>query len=137
MKLIRSIFVALFVLFAQVAPVSAATVCSDGMIANTYGLTGQTVLPDGTYCGIAGVMTLKADGSAKGRVKQSCGGMTIVSTGEGTYKVKSSCMATADIDFDDGTSGTFHFVVVEGGKTLFFVGDQEPGFTFTGLGKQL
>jgi hypothetical protein len=144
MKFITSIALALLVSLIPVSTVSATTVCSDGMIANTYGIMGETIIPDQTigYCGITGIIALTKDGAAKGTIKQSCAGMTMLSKGEGTFKVKPNCMGTADIAFDDGTSGTFHFVVTEGGKTLLFIGDQMgmpgmPGITFRGMGKQL
>ena len=137
MKTITSFLVALIVTLGLVATVSAEPICSEGMIANTYGLVGETIIPDIGYCGIAGTMTLKEDGTTKGRIKQSCAGMTQSSMGTGTFTVKRNCTGTADVAFDDGTSGVFHFVVTEGGRTLLFIGDQQPGITFTGWGKRL
>ena len=137
MKFITSCLVALIATLGQVATVSAEPICSEGMIANTYGLVGETIIPDIGYCGITGTMTLKEDGTTKGRIKQSCAGMTQSSMGTGTFTVKRNCTGTADVAFDDGTSGVFHFVVTEGGRTLLFIGDQQPGITFTGWGKRL
>ena len=144
MRFITSMLVVVLMLLSQAMPVQAKTVCSAGMITNTYGVSGETIIPDIGYCAIVGFMTLTQDGTFKGTVKQSCAGMTMLSKGVGTYKVNKNCMATADVDFDDGTSGQFHFVLTEGGKTLLFIGDSQaypgadaPTFTFRGIGKQL
>lgn len=136
MKTIMSFVVALLVLLAQAAPASAETVCSEGMITSTYGVVGSTIAPENLYCGIVGVMTLKKGGTAKGTVKQSCAGMTQASVGTGTFTVQPNCTAKAVIDFNDGTRGKFFFTIVDGGKTLLFIGEQ-PGVTFTGTAQQL
>lgn len=130
---------ALFLLFAQAAPVSANTVCSAGMIRNTYGYVGSTIVqgPEGLmYCGVTGVFTFRLDGTAQGALKQSCGGMLESVKGTATYEVRPNCTATANVVFSDGDSATWHFTIVDGGKKLFFVGEQ-PGVTFTGTGEQL
>ena len=144
MRIITSMIVVALMLLAQATPAAAKTVCSAGMIANTYGVSGETMIPDVGYCAIVGYMTLTPNGTFKGTVKQSCSGMMVLSKGTGTYKVNKNCMATADVAFDDGTSGKFHFVLTEGGKTLLFMGesqlypgDEAPRFTFRGIGKQL
>ena len=66
MKFITSIALALLVSLIPVSTVSATTVCSDGMIANTYGIMGETIIPDQTigYCGITGIIALTKDGAA-------------------------------------------------------------------------
>jgi hypothetical protein len=138
MRFITSLLVAALMLLAHAMPAAAVTFCSPGMISNTYGVSGETIIPEAGYCGIVGVITLTRKGDVKGNVKQSCVGMTTLSKGTGTFKVYENCMGLATIDFDDGTSGKFHFVVTEGGKTLLFLGDQPAiGVTFTGIGKQL
>lgn len=136
MKTIISCITALIMLLAPVIPVSAETVCSAGMISHTYGIVGSTIAPDGVFCGIAGIITLKKNGDTSGRVKLSCGGMVEKSTGEGTITVRGNCTADADLIFDDGSPGAFHFAIVDGGKTLLFVGEQ-PGLTFVGTAQRL
>ena len=144
MRIITSLFAVLVLVFSQAMPAAAKTVCSAGMITNTYGVSGETVIPDVGYCAVVGLITLTQDGTFKGTVKQSCAGMMMLSKATGTYKVNKNCMATADVGFDDGTFGKFHFVLTEGGKTLLFIGEQQlfpgdeaPRFTFRGIGKQL
>ena len=144
MRFITSMLVVVLMLLAQAMPVQAKTVCSAGMITNTYGVSGETIIPDVGYCAVVGFITLLQDGTFRGHIKQSCAGMTMLSKSTGTYTVNKNCMATADVAFDDGTSGKFHFVLTEGGKTLLFIGDQQmfpgaeaPSLTFRGIGKQL
>ena len=144
MRFVTSILVVVLMLLSQAMPAAAKTVCSAGMITNTYGVSGETMISDVGYCGVVGIITLTQDGTFKGTVKQSCGGMMMLSKGTGTFKVNKNCMATADVSFDDGTFGKFHFVVTEGGKTLLFIGEQQlfpgdeaPRFTFRGTGKPL
>lgn len=139
MKTLLSGFVALLILLAQASPAVAGTTCSDGMIQNSYGFVGQTVVDTGQgiiYCGVTGVFNFRSDGTARGTILQSCNGMLEKATGEGTYTVKKNCLARADVEFSDGDAGTFHFTIMDGGKTLMFIGEQ-PGLTFSGTGRPL
>jgi len=137
-KMLASILVLAWLLL-QTGPVSANTACSDGMIRNSYGFVGATViqtLEGVTYCGVTGVFTFYGDGTARGTLIQSCNGFVESAKGTGTFTVSGSCMATAIVDFSDGDSGTFYFTIVDGGNNLLFVGEQ-PGITFTGSGEKL
>ena len=87
MRFITSMLVVVLMLLAQAMPVQAKTVCSAGMITNTYGVSGETIIPDLGYCAVVGFMTLTQDGTFRGTVKQSCAGMTMLSKAIGTYKV--------------------------------------------------
>jgi len=137
MKNIISGILVLCATIAAAAPVSAGTACSDGMIRNSYGVVGTTLI-QGMHCGITGVVTFRNDGTAKATMKQSCGGIVESTSGTGTYEVRPNCTATANVDFDDGDSGTFHFTVIAGGKKLMYIGAQPAsGVTFTGTAEQL
>lgn len=139
MKMLLSGIIAVLVFLTQVTPASAGAVCSEGMIRDSYGFVGQSVVDTGQgimYCGVTGVFKFKGDGTAKGTIKQSCNGMLEKATGVGTYVVRSSCLADANVDFDDGTTGLFHFTIMDGGKTLVFVGEQ-MGITFSGTARPL
>ena len=143
MKTLLSGIITLFVFLATTTPTFANAVCSDGMIQDTYGYVGQAIVDTGQgimYCGVTGTFKFKANGTATGRIKQSCNGMLESATGEGTYIVRPNCTADADVSFSDGTSGFFHFTIMDGGKTLMFIGEQflgELGITFTGTGRPL
>jgi hypothetical protein len=131
--------ITLAILVMQGAPVSANTLCSDGMIRNSYGFVGSTVIDTiegALYCGVTGVFTFYGDGTARGSLTQACNGMVETAKGVGTFTVSGSCTATAVVDFDDGDSGTFYFTITNGGNDLMYVGAQ-PGVTFTGTGKKL
>ena len=143
MKTLLSGIVALFVFLATASSAFGSAVCSDGMIQDTYGFVGQAVVDTGQgimYCGVTGTFKFRANGTATGRIKQSCNGVLETATGEGTYIVRQNCLADADVAFSDGTSGAFHFTLMDGGKTLLFIGEQflgELGITFTGTARPL
>jgi hypothetical protein len=143
MKTLLSGIITLFAFLATSTPTFADAVCSAGMIQDTYGYVGQAVVDTGQgimYCGVTGTFKFKANGTATGRIKQSCNGMLETATGEGTYVVRQNCTADAEVSFSDGASAAFHFTLVDGGKTLLFVGDQflgELGITFTGTARPL
>lgn len=137
MRSIISILVAMFLFAAMTAPASANTACSAGMIRNSYGVVGQTEI-QGLFCGVAGVVTFKGDGTATAKIRQSCAGMVDTVTAAGTYTVYETCIAVAQIEFSDGDSGTFYFTIVDGGKKLMYVGASPAvGATFVGTGEQL
>jgi hypothetical protein len=139
MRMLQAAIIAVLVFLTQATPAFAGAVCSEGMIQDSYGYVGQSVVDTGQgilYCAVTGVFKFRADGTAKGNVKQSCNGMLEKASGVGTYVVRPSCLADANIEFSDGTSALFHFTVTDGGKTLMFVGEQ-MGITFSGTARPL
>ena len=134
-KLILGVAGALIML-CQASPVVANTACSEGMIRNSYGFVGQTVVEGLGFCGVTGIFTFKGDGTVEGILKQACSGVLLKATGTGTYTVWPTCSAVADVEFSDGDSGRFHFTIVDGGKKLLAIGEQ-TGITFTLTAEQL
>ena len=138
MRVISTCIAMLLVLLAYATPTAAETTCSPGMIAHTYGIVGHGMVPGQVFCGISGIITIKKNGNTNGRVKLSCNGQVEVSTGTGTINVRPNCTADADLTFNDGTTGSFHFTIVDGGKKLVYVGEQHtPPLSFVGVGERL
>jgi hypothetical protein len=113
--------------------------CSNASLNGVYGslATGFVILnPDGTRLAtplpVAVIASFSYDGAgavtASSIASYGAGGTSY--TGVGTYTVNPDCQGTATITTSDGETGNTAFVVVDGGRAVYFVGlDNDDVFT--------
>ena len=115
-------------------PAMADTVCSEGMLRNTYGIIASGTTSAGTACETVGTAQFTSDQRLKVRFTRTCAdGSGGTLTGEGTFDVTSSCNASALVTFSSGAQGTYRIVVVDGGNQFLFTASV-PGIVFSGHG---
>jgi hypothetical protein len=124
----------------RIAEAGRAPHCNNGLVIGTYGIRLDGAVPGLAPVALAGTFTHSLDGAFKGVSTGSdlfaAAGQFLPRANQGTFSVNSDCTGTGFYTDSLGNNINYVFVVLEGGKEIFFQGS-DPGVKVSGVGKRL